>query len=172
MFNSKYFSLGGDEINSKCYTDDAESQETLTSSGRDFSEALSDFTAATHAALRDTSKTPVLWEEMVLEYNITAGTIQNDTLVMVWRSSNNAQSVVEKGYRIIHAASDYFYLDCGGGGWIGLGDSWCDPFKTWQHAYTFNPTANLTTEQSQLVLGGTFPIIPPLSSLSDQIKFM
>ncbi|KAG5718461.1 hypothetical protein E4T56_gene8751, partial [Termitomyces sp. T112] len=57
----------------------------------------------------------------------------------------------------IHAASDYFYLDCGGGGWVGenvLGNSWCDPFKTWQKSYSFNPFANLTEEQSNLVLGG------------------
>jgi len=53
----------------------------------------------------------------------------------VWISADNAAAVAQKGYKIIHAASDYFYLDCGGGGWVGqnvLGNSWCDPFKTWQ----------------------------------------
>ena len=34
-------------------------------------------------------------------------------------------------------------------------NSWCDPFKTWQKSYSFNPTANLTDEQAKLVLGGT-----------------
>ena len=33
-------------------------------------------------------------------------------------------------------------------------NSWCDPFKSWQRAYTFNPTANLTEEEAKLVLGG------------------
>lgn len=33
-------------------------------------------------------------------------------------------------------------------------NSWCDPFKTWQKAYSFNPTANLTEEESKFVLGG------------------
>jgi len=67
------------------------------------------------------------------------------------------QQLAQKGFKFIHAASDYFYLDCGGGGWVGdniLGNSWCDPFKTWQKSYSFNPTANLTAEQSKLVLGG------------------
>lgn len=48
-------------------------------------------------------------------------------------------------------------LDCGGGGWVGdfqSGNSWCDPFKTWQRAYTFDPTANLTASEAKLVLGG------------------
>ena len=47
--------------------------------------------------------------------------------------------------------------DCGGGGWVGAnpnGNSWCDPFKTWQLAYSFDPVANLTSAEAALVLGG------------------
>ena len=47
--------------------------------------------------------------------------------------------------------------DCGHGGWVGdfpTGNSWCDPFKTWQHSYTFDPVANLTAAETALVLGG------------------
>lgn len=49
--------------------------------------------------------------------------------------STTAAKVVDAGFRFVHASSDYFYLDCGGGGWMGGnpdGNSWCDPFKTWQ----------------------------------------
>jgi hexosaminidase len=73
----------------------------------------------------------------------------------VWISSDNVKAVTEKGFKLVHAASDFFYLvcyfwflrlaldtnlihqDCGGGGWLGnfsRGNSWCDPFKTWQEA--------------------------------------
>jgi hexosaminidase len=92
--------------------------------------------------------------EMVLDHPVT---LKNDTIVLVWISSENAASVAQKGFKFVHAASDYFYLDCGHGGWVGqntLGNSWCDPFKTWQKAYSFNPKANLTEEQTKLVLGG------------------
>jgi hexosaminidase len=34
------------------------------------------------------------------------------------------------------------------------GNSWCDPFKTWQKAYSFNPTEGLKGDQKNLVLGG------------------
>ena len=56
----------------------------------------------------------------------------------VWISSDNVKAVAEKGFKLVHAASDYFYLvsrspdfvinyllyylglqDCGGGGWVG-----------------------------------------------------
>ena len=33
-------------------------------------------------------------------------------------------------------------------------NSWCDPFKTWQLSYSFDPTANLTADEATLVLGG------------------
>ncbi|KAI0793023.1 N-acetylhexosaminidase [Irpex lacteus] len=154
MFPSTLFSTGGDEINANCYTQDEETQKALNSTGKTFEEALSAFTEVSHKALRDLSKTPVVWEEMVLDHNVTLG---NDTLVLVWISSDNVKAVAEKGFKLIHAASDYFYLDCGQGGWVGAApdsNSWCDPFKTWQHAYSFNPVANLTDDEAKLIMGG------------------
>ncbi|KAK7054361.1 Glucosamine-6-phosphate isomerase (Glucosamine-6-phosphate deaminase) (GNPDA) (GlcN6P deaminase) [Paramarasmius palmivorus] len=165
---SKFFATGGDEVDEDCYAQDEETQQELSSSGRTLEEALGDFVDATHEMLRGIGKTPVVWEEMVLDHNIT---LKNDTVAMlvsfnslddtvsdsylyrVWRSSENAASVVARNIRIVHAPSDYFYLDCGGGGWVGF-DSWCDPFKNWLRAYTFDPYANITSEQQHLVLGG------------------
>ena len=94
----------------------------------------------------------------------------------VWISSYDVAAVAQKGFRLVHAASDYFYLDCGAGGWVGnnpqgfvlnniffntlthfnwnYSNSWCEPFKTWQKAYSFEPTAGLTADQAKLVLGG------------------
>ncbi|KAF8993489.1 beta-hexosaminidase [Cyathus striatus] len=154
LFSSKLFSTGGDEINANCYTQDGPTQDDLTKQGKTFEQALDTFTQVTHAALKKAGKTAVVWEEMVLDHTVT---LANDTIVMVWISSTDAASVAAKGFRLVHAPSDYFYLDCGGGGWVGNninGNSWCDPFKTWQKAYSFNPTANMTDEQSKLVLGG------------------
>jgi len=96
----------------------------------------------------------VVWEEMVLEHNVT---LSNNTVVMVWISSTDAKAVAAKGFRIVHAPSDFFYLDCGAGEWInsaGGANSWCDPFKTWQKAYSFDPFNGLTAAQQKLVLGG------------------
>ena len=47
--------------------------------------------------------------------------------------------------------------DCGHGAWVGdfpTGNSWCDPFKSWQLSYSFDPVANLTADEAKLVLGG------------------
>ncbi|KAH7911725.1 N-acetylhexosaminidase [Hygrophoropsis aurantiaca] len=154
MFPSKFFSTGGDEINENCYTQDTETQQNLKASGQDIEQALSSFTQSTHGALKSMGKTPVVWEEMVLQHDVA---LSNNTVVMVWISSQNVGAVAQKGFRIIHAASDYFYLDCGMGGWVGdnpNGNSWCNPFKTWQKSYIFDPTAGVSDAQKSLVLGG------------------
>jgi len=154
LFSSKMFSTGGDELNTKCYDNDAQTQAALKQSGKTLEQALSDFTVAEHSELAKEGKTPVVWEEMVLAHNVT---LSNNTIVMVWISSADAAAVAAKNFRIVHTPSDYFYLDCGAGGWLGdniPGNSWCEPFKTWQKAYSFDPLANLTSAQTSLVLGG------------------
>lgn len=154
MFPSQLFSTGGDELNANCYADDPETQAELKKQGKTLDQALDTFTQVTHKGLHDMGKTTVVWQEMVLAHPVT---LSKDTIAMVWISSQDAKAVVQRGHRIVHAASDYFYLDCGHGGWLGnniLGNSWCDPFKTWQKAYSFNPTEGMTSEESKLVLGG------------------
>ncbi|KAH9960970.1 glycoside hydrolase superfamily [Lactifluus volemus] len=173
LFPSTLFATGGDEINTRCYQDDPQTQQDLA--GRTLNEALDVFTQATHGALRSLGKTPVVWEEMVLNFNLT---LSNDTIALVWISSEDAAAVAAKGFRFIHAASNSFYLDCGAGGWVGnypqatVGASPLRHGKTLRDipffrvrahalinpfplkAYTFDPLANLTSEQASLVLGG------------------
>jgi hexosaminidase len=91
--------------------------------------------------------------DQVLEHGDMPG-LSKETVVDIWLNSDDALRVLEKGYKIIHAAVEYFYLvstphhpkfqmidgqDCGHGNWIGAdggGPSWCDPFKSWQRIYS------------------------------------
>ena len=79
MFPGNYFSTGGDEINVQCYTDDPQTQKALAASGKTFEQALDDFTQAEHKALKGVGKTAVVWQEMVLDHNVT---LANDTVIM------------------------------------------------------------------------------------------
>lgn len=79
LFPGNYFSTGGDEINTKCYADDPQTQAALNASGKTFAQALDDFTQAEHKALRDVGKTAVVWEELVLTFPVT---LANDTIIM------------------------------------------------------------------------------------------
>ncbi|PCH40388.1 glycoside hydrolase family 20 protein [Wolfiporia cocos MD-104 SS10] len=168
MFPSSMVSTGGDEVNTNCYDQDPETQALLNATGLTLESVYDDFTAATHGALVAAGKTPAVWEEMVLDWNLTS--LSNETIVLVWISSDDVKAVADKGFRVIHAASNYFYLDCGAGGWVGdypAGNSWCDPFKTWQYSYTFDPLANLTADQYSLILGGQHNLWTEQSSPSN-----
>ncbi|KAH9017398.1 hypothetical protein EDB84DRAFT_1628875 [Lactarius hengduanensis] len=62
-----------------------------------------------------------------------------------------------RGIQFILPGASSDRIDCGAGRWVGNnlgGNSWGEPFKTWQNAYTFDPLANLTAAQAPLVLGG------------------
>ena len=64
MFPSGLMSTGGDELNTACYAQDAETQAELNATGRTLEEALNVFTQTTHAAIEAEGKTPAVWEGM------------------------------------------------------------------------------------------------------------
>ncbi|POW01874.1 hypothetical protein PSHT_12341 [Puccinia striiformis] len=144
------FSSGGDEINKRCYEEDEPTQISLHQKNQTFNQALSRFVLSTHETIRRSGKTPVVWEELVLDEGLPLST--DHTIVSVWRNSSMVHDVIHKGYKIIHGASDYSYLDCGLGGWLGNsinGTSWCDPYKI----YSFDPYKNVPDGQQDQVLG-------------------
>ena len=79
LFSSKYFSTGGDEVNIPCYEDDEQMQEELKSAGMTIENALDEFTKKTHGVLHDADKTAVVWQEMLLDHNVT---LKDDTMVL------------------------------------------------------------------------------------------
>ncbi|OBZ65102.1 Beta-hexosaminidase 2 [Grifola frondosa] len=157
-------SAGGDEVNLLCWAEDSKTQADLAKFGGTIEQALDGFVRAIQGVIKDLSKVPFIKSDMVLSHNVT---VVNDTVVVVWQTSADAAAVAARNLRFIHQPSDFFYLDCGGGEWLGndvLGNSWCDPFKTWQRAYSFDPLANLTASQYHLVLGGQMPLWSEQSS--------
>ncbi|WVQ93292.1 hypothetical protein IAU59_000360 [Kwoniella sp. CBS 9459] len=159
LSQGRYVSTGGDEINSRCMMEDEPTVKALEHHGWTLDQALDIFTETTHSALRENNKTPVVWQEMVLDHGQMTS-IKNDTVVQVWVDSSDTRRVLDNGFRVVHAASDYFYLDCGHGSWIGDprdgGDhrSWCDPYKTWSNIYSFDPYEGVKPEERHLILGG------------------
>lgn len=54
----------------------------------------------------------------------------------------NTRSILA-GYRVIDSTSNVYYLDCGNGNWLTGGNSWCDPYKTWQMIYKHDPVTGM-----------------------------
>ncbi|CAG8645310.1 1737_t:CDS:2 [Dentiscutata erythropus] len=154
-FTDKYYHAGGDEVNINCWNTTPSIIEYLSQNPNSSVETLlAKFINETHEIVRKSKKTPITWQEMIVNHNLP---LMKDIVVQVWTTKDIVKEVVSKGYRVIVGSSDFWYLDCGHGAWVGNdinGTSWCDPYKTWQKIYSYNPFDGLTDEEAKLVIGG------------------
>jgi len=89
---------------------------------------------------------------------------KEDFLPLLWdptvESSGEAsiaKRLIEDGYEVLLANSDYTYLDCGGPGWVRPGGYWCGPVLEWFKMYDYLPAVKeawgLTEMQMTKILG-------------------
>lgn len=133
---SPYISTGNDEVEAQCYG-------LKKSDKKGMDKILAPFVDSVHSHLKKLGKTPMVWEEATLDYPKTSKVLKSGTLVEAWTSSANVKKILEarEDTHIVHAPSDYFYLDCGMGdftGGNGDGKSWCD-YNSWKRIYSFDP---------------------------------
>lgn len=109
--------------------------------------------------------------------NVSEAVLPKETTILqTWNNGPvNTKTLTAAGYRTIVSSNDFYYLDCGHGGFVGndsrydqnfnddatntfnyggQGGSWCAPFKTWARIYDYDINVNLTCQEAALVLGG------------------
>lgn len=154
LFPGKYFSTGGDEVDLGCYGVKRKSDIDV--------RGIKPFVGHAHEVLAQQGKTPIVWEEMAIDFPATGRSLQNDTIVESWTTSTNVGKILKSNpnVHLIHAPSDYFYLDCGlAGNWLrgapGSATSWC-PYVPWSKTYEFDPLegTDVTPNGASRVLGG------------------
>ncbi|KAK4129529.1 glycoside hydrolase family 20 protein [Parathielavia appendiculata] len=154
-----YFHTGGDELNKN---DSMLDEGIRSNSSEVLQPLLQKFIDLQHARVREAGLTPIVWEEIPLEWNVT---MAPDTVVQSWLGGNSVKTLTGKGFKVIDSNYNFWYLDCGRGQWLNwangaafqLGypfNDWCNPAKNWRLIYSHDPTANLTANEAALVLGG------------------
>ncbi|KAI0966251.1 glycoside hydrolase family 20 protein [Xylaria arbuscula] len=155
---SAYFHTGGDEVNFNVYNLDPTvgSNDTAV-----IGPLLQKFIDKHHARVRKAGLVPLVWEEIPADYNVTVG---KDVVIQSWLGDEAIASLTAQGHKVISSNYNYWYLDCGRGQWLNFGPDqiadyypfpdWCSPYKNWRLVYSYDPRANLTAEQAELVLGG------------------
>lgn len=99
---TSYFHTGGDEVNFDAYTLD----ETVHSSDPTvLHDLLQTFTDFNHDKIRAAGLTPIVWEEMLLNYNLTLG---EDVVVQSWLGSASVASIVGKGYKALAGSHEFW----------------------------------------------------------------
>ncbi|KAL2491423.1 Beta-hexosaminidase 2 [Abeliophyllum distichum] len=171
MFRDELYHAGADEVVPNCWKTDPSIQTFLSKNGT-LSQILEIFVNTTLPYILSLNRTVVYWEDVLLDANIQVSPSilpPENVILQTWNNGpNNTKKIVDSGYRVIVSSSDYYYLDCGHGDFIGNnsqynqppgtpqddGGSWCGPFKTWQTIYNYDITYGLNEAESKLVLGG------------------
>jgi len=159
---SSLFHLGGDELNLDAYLIDP----TVRSASQGVLQPLiQSFIDQVISLTRSHSLTVVIWEEMVLDWNLT---LPQDVIIQTWRGNqdNALSTILDKGYRTLFGSNTYWYLDCGFGSFLDPEPSnpespvkppyldYCQPYKNWRHMYAYDPLADIPEHQRHLVIGG------------------
>ncbi|KAJ1327612.1 hexosaminidase [Microdochium nivale] len=156
---SAYHHTGGDEVNFNAFA----LEETVgTNDSAVIKPLLQKFFDKHHTRVRKHGLTPMVWEEVVLHYDVTLG---DDVVVQSWLGGESVKNITAKGHKVITSNYNFWYLDCGRGHWLNFanGDAfdeffpfndWCTPAKGWRLMYSYDPRAGLSEEAAKLVIGG------------------
>lgn len=168
LFPENFLHSGGDEVVPGCWKTDPAIRSFLSNGGT-LSSLLEIFVNSTLSSIINRNKTVVYWEDVLLDKTISISPLalpKEHVILQSWNGGlANIKRLVASGYRTIVSSSDYYYLDCGHGGFVGNdsqydgdgggnGGSWCAPFKTWQRIYDYDIAEGLSAEERDLVVGG------------------
>lgn len=184
VFPDNWFHIGGDELFANC-NNFSTAALAFFNSGKSMGDLYQVWVDRAIPNFRaQANKTFVMWEDVKLSADVAAtGVVPKDVVLQAWNNGlDHISNLTGQGYRVIVSSSDFMYLDCGYGGWVGNdqrynvmvnpnatdgsanfnwgggGGSWCAPYKTWQRIYDYDFTLNLTDTQKALVQGAIAPL--------------
>ncbi|WEJ96767.1 woronin body major protein [Yamadazyma tenuis] len=163
LFPDYTFHVGYDELHKPCsdFSNDVwewYEQNGFGPAGSDegYASLVQYWTDRSFKFLSEDNTTQVMmWEDLITNY--AAKPPKQNSLIQVWLSVESIKNITSKGYDVILSPYDQYYLDCGFGEWVTnnpkTAGSWCDPYKTWESLYRFDPMMNLTESEVRHIKG-------------------
>ncbi|WEW58348.1 woronin body major protein [Emydomyces testavorans] len=184
LFTDDWFHVGGDELQPNCFNTSKHVREWFKQdSSRTFNTLLQHWVDKTVPMMKKVkpNRRLVMWEDIVLSENMHATNVSKDIIMQSWsKGLTHIKNLTALGYDVIVSSSDFLYLDCGYGGWVGNdprynvlqnpdpktpnfnyggdGGSWCGPYKTWQRIYDYDFAHGLNDAEKKHVLGAIAPL--------------
>ena len=108
MFPGEYYHLGGDEVDTKCWTEVEHVREWLKSKNMTANDAYGYFVNRVIEMAHQRGREAIAWEEV---YNNHKSTIPKDTIIHMWLGDGeNLKNIVGDGFRAIVSNSKHWYL--------------------------------------------------------------
>jgi hexosaminidase len=101
-----YMHTGGDEINANAYNNDDTVKSNDTNVIRGY---LQKFIANAHASVEAQGMTPIVWEEIPLQWNIS---LNKDVIVQTWQSDAAVANSTALGYKTLVGNYNYWVCSC------------------------------------------------------------
>ncbi|KAG2237196.1 hypothetical protein INT48_006600 [Thamnidium elegans] len=114
LFKDDWYHGGGDEPIYNCWNQDKDVQDYMKKHNATGVDLLELFLKKELESIHKSKKTAILWEDPVTNDHLP---ISKDVIMQVW--INPVQLAVKKGYKVIASNYNFWYLDCGHGGWNG-----------------------------------------------------
>ncbi|KAG2186401.1 hypothetical protein INT43_002839 [Umbelopsis isabellina] len=122
IFADNYFHVGFDELQVGCYNDSSYIQDWFKADPSRTYQDLAQYYIDKAVPIFQNKKDRrlIMWEDVVTSADIPAKNVPKNIIMQTWNNGpNNTKVLTAKGYDVIVSSSDFFYLDCGFGGWVG-----------------------------------------------------
>lgn len=138
LFPDNYIHLGGDEVDTSCWTQTPHIVDWLKSKNFTAHQAYMYVVEQAHQIVLKQGRQPINWEEVYTNFGTQ---LDKSTIVHVWIDFTVLNRAVADGYRAILSNQDVWYLD--------------HLDTPWENMYLNEPFLNITDPaQQKLVLGG------------------
>ncbi|KAF9967908.1 hypothetical protein BGZ73_000325, partial [Actinomortierella ambigua] len=122
LFKDNVFHVGFDELIPNCYNYSAPTMEWFQQNpGKDYSD-LAQYWVDKLIPIFTTNQPQrrlMMWEDSVLSHAMPAKNIPTNVIMQSWNNGvDNIKALAQKGYDIVVTSADFFYLDCGHGGYV------------------------------------------------------
>ncbi|RFU25951.1 hypothetical protein B7463_g10383, partial [Scytalidium lignicola] len=182
VFTDNWYHAGGDELQTGCYNLSKITTEWFAANAsRTYDDLLQYWVDHALPFLQAPEDRRLMMWEDIWTSTPRVHDLPRNIVLQAWNNGlQNIQQITSDGFDVVVSSSDFFYLDCGFGGWVGNdprydeqyppdandntfnyggnGGSWCAPYKTWQRIYDYDFTTNLTKAEAAHVLGAETPL--------------
>jgi hexosaminidase len=155
IFPSNYFHLGGDEVDTSCWSNTPSIVAWMSANNLTTDTTYEYFVSRVDSITESLNRYPVRWEEV---WNHFGTQLSPETVIHCWLSEECVQNVTFHGRNALYAVDGQYYLD--------------DLTETWDSFYDIDPLAPLNGNQSAVpfMLGASVSMWGETADGSDVIS--